>query len=456
MENFFSRYKNPLVLMAILFVQVVVLATQVKRPEGSTASAASGGTRLIRLWTINTMSPFERAFVSTSRFFRRNFHNYIDLHDVRKQNRELQDEVAQLKLEQVRLRVDAEQAKRLQSLLGFSQHYIGQVVAAQVIGTSGSEQVHTLQIDRGSRNAGIKVDMPVITPDGVVGKIKDVQTFTSTVLLISDRESGAGVILQSSRLQGILRGSPQGDLHVGDIMSDEKIDVGEEIVTSGGDRVYPKGLPVGTVIQVSPDRDNDPFLSIKVKPAADLNRLEEVLVVTKITGDMPQTVAGASNLRAADILSERLPSVPKPDETKKKTGAAPAAAAPPANGAKPPQAPAGNVQATPPSTSAKPTGVALNNGAQGNTQQTPQKSLPSVKKTSAASQSGGQTGNATTTGAPSTQAGAVTVAPKPKSAIPPAKKAVPKATPDAEIPASTAKNPVASQSKPADTERPPQ
>src|ERR1041385_6972482 len=257
MENFFSRYKNPLTLMAILFVQVVALATQVKRPEGGTGSAASGGTRLIRVWTVSAISPFERALVATSGFFRRNFHNYIDLHDVRQQNRQLQDEIAQLKLEQVRLRQDAEQAKRLQALLGFTQHYVGQLLPAQVIGTSGTEQSHLIQIDKGY-SSGVKVDMPVITPDGIVGKVKDVFRYTSMVLLINDRDSGAGVILQASRLQGVLRGNPQGELHVSDIMSDEKIDVGEEVVTSGGDRIYPKGLPVGTVSRVSPDRDNEP------------------------------------------------------------------------------------------------------------------------------------------------------------------------------------------------------
>ena len=326
MENFFSRYKNPLVLMAILFIQVVALATQVKRPKAGEAEP-SGGTRLIRVWTVTTISPFERFFVATGAFVRRNFHNYIDLHDARQQNRELQDEVARLKLEQVRLRQDAEQARRLQSLLGFTQRYVGQLVPAQVIGTSGSEQSHLIQIDKGSRNANIKVDMPVITPDGIVGKVKDVFPYTSQVLMISDRDGGAGVILQNSRLQGILRGSPTGELRVSDIMADEKIDEGEEVVTSGGDRIYPKGLPVGTVTQVYPDRDNDTFLFVRVKPAADLNRLEEVLVVTRVSEEAPQQ-ATAENLRAADILSARLPSVPKQDASKKgdtKTGVKPTA-----------------------------------------------------------------------------------------------------------------------------------
>jgi rod shape-determining protein MreC len=326
MENFFSRYKNPLALMAILFIQVVALATQVKRPEGTKGSAVSGGTRLIRVWTVTAMSPFERALVSTGQFFRNNFRNYIYLHDARWQNRQLQEEVAQLKLEQVRLRQDAEQAKRLQALLGFTQHYVSQLLPAQVIGTSGSEQSHLIQIDKGARNAGIKVDMPVITPDGIVGKVKDVFPYTSQVLMINDRDSGAGVILEKSRLQGILRGSPSGELHVSDIMADERIDDGEEVVTSGGDRIYPKGLPVGTISHVSPDHDNDSFLAINVKPAADLNRLEEVLVVTKLAEEVPQTPTNSANVRAADILSERLPSIPKPDETKKGGGKAGAAA----------------------------------------------------------------------------------------------------------------------------------
>jgi rod shape-determining protein MreC len=145
-----------------------------------------------------------------------------------------------------------------------------------------------------------------------VGKVKDVYRFNSTVLLINDRESGAGVLLQSSRLHGILRGSPQGFLQVSDIMSDEKVDLGEPIITSGGDKVYPKGLPVGTVIHVAPDSEGGPFLAVRIKPAAHLDRLEEVLVVTKIAEEGPVTGDDAAPHRAADILSQRLPSVQKP------------------------------------------------------------------------------------------------------------------------------------------------
>src|SRR5579864_8956073 len=110
MENFFTRYKNPLALMAVLFIQVVALATQVKRPEGAKPGTTGSGTRLIRVWTVTAFTPVERVFVSTGHFFRNGWHNYADLRGARQQNRELQDEVARLQMEQVRLRQDADQA----------------------------------------------------------------------------------------------------------------------------------------------------------------------------------------------------------------------------------------------------------------------------------------------------------------------------------------------------------
>ena len=308
MESFFGRYKNPLVLMAVLFIQVIGLATQVKRPDPKKPN--SSGTRLIRVWAVTAFTPVEHAFVSTGRFFRDGWHNWIDLHGVRRQNQELQQEIARLRMEQTRLREDAEQAHRLQALLGFREKFIAETLAAQVIGTSGSEQSHVIYIDKGSRE-GVRPDMAVITPDGVVGKVKDVFPLSSQVLMISDRDSGAGVILEKSRLQGVLKGKNLDEMQVDGVMADEKVEVGERVIASGGDRIYPKGFPVGTVANAVPDHDTGAFLIIKVKPAADLNRLEEVLVVTKMAEQSPATAENGVRVRAADILAERLPTVPK-------------------------------------------------------------------------------------------------------------------------------------------------
>src|SRR6476469_9297006 len=285
MENFFTRYKNPLALMPVLFIQAVALATQVKRPEGAQPGTSGSGTRLIRVWTVTAFTPVEKMFVSTGRFFRNGWHNYADLRGIRKQNRELQDEVARLQLEQVRLKQDADQARRLQVLLDFKEKFISKTVAAQVIASSGTEQSRLITIDKGS-NDHIKPDMPVITPDGIVGKVKEVFPLSSQVLLINDHDSGAGVILESSRRQGIVKGTSLGELQIVDIMSDEQIEAGDHVITSGGDRIYPKGFSVGTVVSATPDRDNDPFLAIKIKPAADLSRLEEVLVITEMSDNL--------------------------------------------------------------------------------------------------------------------------------------------------------------------------
>ncbi|HEV2988868.1 MAG TPA: rod shape-determining protein MreC [Candidatus Angelobacter sp.] len=312
MESFFSRYKNPILLIAVLFVQVIILASQVRRPEDP-KNPGSGGTRLIRVWVVNIFTPVERAFVGTGRFFRNGWHNYVDLHDVRKQNQQLQAEVDRLRMQQAKLKEDAEQAHRLQALLDFKERFIGTTIAAQIIGTAGSEQSRVIYIDKGARN-GLKQDMAVITPDGIVGKIREVYFMSSQVLLINDRDSGAGVILEKSRLQGDLHGGSQGETVVKNIMSDEKVDIGDQVLTSGGDRIYPKGLPVGVVTTVNTDPDKPLFLSIGVKPSTNLSRLEEVLVVTKMTEELPNANQISGPIRAADILAQRLPSVPKVPE----------------------------------------------------------------------------------------------------------------------------------------------
>jgi rod shape-determining protein MreC len=209
-------------------------------------------------------------------------------------------------LEQVRLTDDAQQARRLQALLGFKEQYIAKTVPAQVIGSSGSEQSRSIFIDKGTGD-GVEKDMAVITADGVVGKVLRAFHSTSQVLLINDQSSGVGVILDKSRLQGVVKGTSAGEVILENVMTDESVAPGERVVTSGGDQIFPKGLTVGMVMKVSPGADL--FLNIRLKPSASLNRLEEVLVITK-KEDRSPSVADAGRVRAVDILTQRLPSVP--------------------------------------------------------------------------------------------------------------------------------------------------
>jgi rod shape-determining protein MreC len=120
--------------------------------------------------------------------------------------------------------------------------------------------------------------MGVITPDGVVGKILAVYPDVSQVLVLGDKESGVGALLADTRTQGPVKGTGEPQLTLDYISNDEKVSVGEAIVTSGEDRIFPKDLPVGTVVEATPERKS-PFMRIRVKPAAHLDRLEEVLVL---------------------------------------------------------------------------------------------------------------------------------------------------------------------------------
>ncbi len=309
MESFFSRYRNPMILGMVLLLQVFGLAVQVKRPIDPRKPEA-GSVRMIRLWISGVITPVERVFVATGSWFGQGWHDYLNIGGLRRENRELREQNEQLRIEQARIAEDAAQGRRLQALLDFKQHFVTQTVAAQVIGSSGTELSRVLYIDRGTRD-GLRSDMAVITPDGVVGKVKDVFPFTAQVLVMNDASSGVGAVLEKSRLHGVVKGTTTGDLTLEHVMVDEKVEPGERVLTSGGDRIYPKGLPIGTVAQIS--SGNDLFLNIRLRPAADLNRLDEVLVVTQ-----PQlTQADSENpVKAADILAQRLPGVTqKPPES---------------------------------------------------------------------------------------------------------------------------------------------
>ena len=301
MENLIARYRNVSILAVMLFVQVLGLAIQVKR------GGSGESTRLIRSWTVNAVTPLEKIIVWGQGGLGNLWNNYVYLRGVRQENRDLKFKIEQLQLQQVRLTDDAQQARRLQALLSFKEQYIAKTVAAQVIGSSGSEQSRSIYVDKGTAN-GVEKDMAVITAEGVVGKVLRAFGSTSQVLLINDQSSGVGAILDKSRLQGVVKGTSTGDVILENVMTDESVAPGERVVTSGGDQIFPKGLTVGTVMKVSPGADL--FLNIRLTPSANLSRLEEVLVITKKEDRAPAVAEIGSRVRAVDILTQRLPSVP--------------------------------------------------------------------------------------------------------------------------------------------------
>jgi rod shape-determining protein MreC len=337
MESFFTRFKNVLVLVAILLAQTIGLAVQVRRPVEAGAPDSSK-VILLRYWAVSIVTPFERFFHGIGYNLRHGWSNYVDLRHTRQQNHDLQEEIARLRLEQAAFAEDAMQGHRLQALLDFQQHYVATTVPAQVIGTSGNDLSRVIYIDKGSKD-GLKVDQAVITPDGIVGKIRDVFPHTSQVLLINDQTSGAGVLLATTRVRAILRGSTTGQILINNLTPDERIKPGEKVLSSGGDQVYPRGLPVGTIESIKVDPDHQPYTIIQLRPAANLDQLEEVLVITGSQTGLPvqaqkdlaagaataeaqaaakqladQQAAEAAARSAAQIVADRLPSIHDPDQ----------------------------------------------------------------------------------------------------------------------------------------------
>jgi len=338
MEPFFSRYRNLIVLLAALLLQVIGLAVQVRRPVAEAANAAGGpavhvtkdggGVLLIRLWAVSLVTPVERLIHGSGEGLNGLWNDYIDLRHTREQNKQLQQTIDRLRLEQAELHEDAVQGQRLQALLKFRENYAYQTEPAQVIGTSGSSQSRILYLDKGSAD-GLAPDMAVITGEGIVGKVRDVFPHTAQVLMINDQTSGAGVVLATTRIRGILRGNTAGQPQVINILADQRIQKGEPVLTAGGDQIFPRGLPVGTVESVQRDPERGSFINVIIKPAADLQHLDEVLVITSLDAHLSaqqqadlatseevkgaEAAAEAERKKAALEMEERLPGLKDPN-----------------------------------------------------------------------------------------------------------------------------------------------
>jgi rod shape-determining protein MreC len=325
MEPFFIRYRNLIVLLALLLVQIIGLAMQVRRGDSGRTTydpADSSGVRLIRLWANWVVSPPEKAVEHSKTGVGWLWENYVNLRHVRQQNSDLQNTIDRLRLEQAALLEDARQGQRLQAILNFQQKYLYKTMPAQVIGASGSDQSRVFYLDKG-KSDGLARDMAVITAEGIVGKVREVFPHSAQVLAINDQSSGAGVILETTRTRGILRGNAEGQPQIVGILADQRIKPGEKVLTAGGDQIFPRGLPVGIVDKVVTDPDRDGFIDIVVKPAAYLDRLDEVLVITatepQFAPDQKKDLETSESLKGAEaaalaeqrkasaIMAERLP-----------------------------------------------------------------------------------------------------------------------------------------------------
>jgi len=262
-----SRHRSLALLTGVLLAQVLMLAVQVKRDSRG---------RLIRVWSMSAVTPFEKGGAWGFGKIRGVWDHYFALQGTTRQNEELRNENDELKLEISQLQSKAAEGDRLVALLNFRQSHLKvPMVMARVIGASASSASHTVEIDRGERD-GIRRNMAVITPDGAVGKIIECYRDTAQVLLLNDKDGGAGAMLVVSRIQSPVKGTGEPMLSMSYVAAEETVNAGEKIVTSGMDKIFPRDVPIGTVLDV---KQGNPFKQIRVRPAARLDRLEEVIVL---------------------------------------------------------------------------------------------------------------------------------------------------------------------------------
>lgn len=210
------------------------------------------------------------------------WYGYINLIHVRQENEQLRAEVERLRGENNLLKEEGALGERLQTILEYKQSAPFGLVAASVIGREPTHWFRTIIINKGETD-GVKVDMGVITPAGVVGKVIKTGPHHAQILLMTDRSSAVAAIVQRTRDEGIVQGMEDGAIRLKYLPHFSEVVVGDILVTSGLEGSFAKGLKVGEIEKVE-KKEHELFLQVKVTPQIDFSKLEEVLVITS-TGE---------------------------------------------------------------------------------------------------------------------------------------------------------------------------
>jgi rod shape-determining protein MreC len=264
----FSR-KTVLILAGILLltVNLVMLAVTTRRP------AASGLGRVM----IAFVAPFQELATRVVKTIQDGWWNYFFLVSVAHENQRLLKELGTSRQKIIQQSELEFENKRLRELLGFKRSLPSPVIAAEIIGKDPSAWFKTVIIDKGSTD-GLRRGLPAVSSLGVVGQIIEVSARQSRLMLIIDRNSGADALVQRTRARGIVKGTSQDDCYLDYVLHADDVRVGDLVVSSGFDGVYPKGLLIGTVTAVD-FKGGDFFKDVQITPAVDFDKLEEVLII---------------------------------------------------------------------------------------------------------------------------------------------------------------------------------
>ena len=277
MDALLSRYRNLSILLVVLLAQLVGLAYQVKTNNQDE--------RLVRVWAVSAVTPMAGIVEAIRRNTIGFLEDYFILLDVRDENRKLHADNDRLRMENIYYRNQLSTAEHARALSVFQAQSPSKTIAARVIGNSTVATAKAVFIDRGS-TSGIQKGMAVVTPEGIVGKVTAVYPLVSQVLLVTDPTFEVGVESQKTHVHGILD-CGTGKCRVTQIQNEDKVEAGDWFYTSGEDRIFPRGFPVGKVTAATPGQG---MKDVKLDLSGAPGGVEQVLVVLEgVHQEIPDT-----------------------------------------------------------------------------------------------------------------------------------------------------------------------
>ncbi len=262
------RYRILLSCGFILFISLLLATVNARSPYRMDP---------VGVLFLEVMQPLQVGLTALTQGSGKVWDQYRDLLSVHQTNEVLRTRLAALERTHEQL-IELELAnQRLELLLGLRAQAPGSPIAARVIGRNPGAWTHTAVLDKGERH-GIRKGMAVLTPAGVVGQVVSVGPHAAHILFISAPNSGIDALVQRSRVPGIVSGTLAGHCHLKYVQRGSDVQVGDVIITSGQDEIFPKGQQIGSVTRVA-TRDDGMFQDIEVVLSAELTKIEEVLVV---------------------------------------------------------------------------------------------------------------------------------------------------------------------------------
>jgi rod shape-determining protein MreC len=268
------RYRRALILATALILAFLLMTLQVRHDR-----AVISFTRQAILFVLSPVLKVASVTVGSGVQV---WQDYVDLRALREENRSLTHEAAVFKRRISQLEEQALETQRLQRMLVLRENQASGFVAARVVGKDATSWFKTLLVDQGSL-AGVRRNLPVLSPDGLVGRVVEVTPTAAKVQLVTDPMSASGGLIQRTRVTGIVSGNLGFGLRIRYLPLLADVVAGDEVVTSGMGGVFPKGIPLGRITSVE-RKSGALFQEAVLTPAVDLSRLEEVLILAESGG----------------------------------------------------------------------------------------------------------------------------------------------------------------------------